>query len=89
MPGVSPRERVSTSVRLRHVQQCLKNVDPEGYRLRKAESRQLRSKLESNARMDGLVKMLLRVAGPTGEVSKAWTETSEGEESLLVSHGRR
>lgn len=54
------------SVRLRHVHQCLKSVDPQGYRLRKAESRQLRSKLESDARMEGLVKMLLRVAGPTG-----------------------
>ena len=73
------------SVRLRHVQQCLKNVDPEGYRLRKAESRQPRSKLESNARMDGLVKMLLRVAGPTG--SFQGMDRDVGGESLFVSTG--
>ena len=71
------------SVRLRHVQQCLKNVDPEGYRLRKAESRQLRSKLESDARMDGLVKMLLRVAGPTG--SFQGMDRDVGGESLSSS----
>ena len=76
------------SVRLRHVQQCLKNVDPEGYRLRKAESRQLRSKLESDARMDGLVKMLLRVAGPTG--SFQGMDRDVGGESLSSSPtGRR
>ena len=53
------------SVRLQHVQQCLKNVDPEGYRLKKSESRQLRRKLESDARMDDFVKMLLRIGGQT------------------------
>lgn len=56
----------ATSVRLRHVQQCLKEVDPEGYQARKAESRKFRSKLESDARLNKLVGMLMKMAKPSG-----------------------
>lgn len=56
----------ATSVRLRHVQECLRQVDPEGYKIRKAESRKFRSKLEKGAAMERVVKMLLSVATPSG-----------------------
>jgi hypothetical protein len=48
------------------VQQCLKEVDPEGYQARKAESRKFRSKLESDARLNKLVGMLMKMAKPSG-----------------------
>ena len=56
----------ATSVRLLHVQECLREVDPEGYKIRKAESKKFRSKLEKDAAMESIVKMLLSVATPTG-----------------------
>lgn len=56
----------ATSVRLQHVQECLRRVDPEGYSLRKAESRKFRGKLELDATMEHVIKMLLSLATPTG-----------------------
>lgn len=56
----------ATSVRLRHVQECLRQVDPEGYKIRKAESKQFRRALEKDAAMESIVKMLLKVATPSG-----------------------
>ena len=56
----------ATSVRLQHVQESLKQVDPEGYKARKAESKKYRSQLKNDAAMERIVKMLLSVATPSG-----------------------
>ena len=54
-----------SSVRLRHVQDCLRRVDPEGYKARKAESKKLRSKLKSEAVMNNIVSGLIKLVAPT------------------------
>ena len=54
----------ATSVRLRHVQECLRQVDPEGYKARKAESKKYRKQLENDARLESIVQMLIKVAAP-------------------------
>ena len=55
----------ATSVRLVHVQECLRVVDPEGYKIRKAESKKFRGKLEKDAALERVINMLLSVAKPT------------------------
>ena len=64
-PQCRTEDVFGSSVRLRHVQDCLRRVDPEGYKARKAESKKLRSKLKSEAVMNNIVNGLIKLVAPT------------------------
>ena len=57
-PECRTEDVFASSVRLRHVQDCLRRVDPEGYKARKAESKKLRGKLKLEAVMYGLIRLV-------------------------------
>ena len=57
-PQCRTEDVFGSSVRLRHVQDCLRRVDPEGYKARKAESKKLRGKLKLEAVMYGLIRLI-------------------------------
>ena len=57
-PECRTEDVFASSVRLRHVQDCLRRVDPEGYKARKAESKKLRGKLKLEAVMYGLIRLI-------------------------------
>ena len=64
-PQCRTEDVFGSSVRLRHVQDCLRRVDPEGYKARKAESKKLRGKLKSEAVMNNIVNGLIKLVAPT------------------------
>ena len=57
-PECRTEDVFASSVRLRHVQDCLRRVDPEGYKARKAESKKLQGKLKLEAVMYGLIRLV-------------------------------
>ena len=52
-----------------HVQESLRAVDPEGYKLRKAESKKLRRGLGKEAALNNMLRMITSVATLRGPMT--------------------